>query len=70
MSRVGFLLAPVFQAREDRLVDPRHEPPALAVEVDPRYSPWGRFAGTNAFRAEDIPDTRRPGYDGLKEDSP
>jgi hypothetical protein len=25
---------------------------------------------TDRFRAEDIPDTRRPGYDGLKEDSP
>jgi len=76
---------PVFQARKGRLVDPRapghvgegesrplagpldllNERPQLAIlaaEVDPR--------GTKPFLAEDIPDTRRPGYDGLKEDLP
>jgi hypothetical protein len=34
----------------------------LAAGVDSRV--------TIVFRAEDIPDTRRPGYDGLKEDLP
>ena len=34
----------------------------LAAGVDSRV--------TNVFRAEDIPDTRRPGYDRLKEDLP
>jgi hypothetical protein len=34
----------------------------LAVEVDPR--------GTNVFLADDISDSRQPGYDGLKEDLP
>jgi hypothetical protein len=29
--------------------------------------PFGR---QESFRAENIPDTCRPGYDGLKEDSP
>jgi hypothetical protein len=33
----------------------------LAVEVDSR--------GTNVILAESIPDSRQPGYDGLKEDS-
>jgi hypothetical protein len=36
--------------------------PVLAVEVDPR--------GTNVFLADDIPDSRQPGYDGSKEDLP
>jgi len=34
----------------------------LAAEIDSRI--------TNVFRAEDIPDSGQPGYDGLTEDSP
>ena len=81
----GVLVVPVFQAGKGWLVDPttpghlgqceprrlagapdlvheRAKLAMLAVEADPR--------GTNVFLADDIPDSRQPGYDGLKEDLP
>jgi hypothetical protein len=36
----------------------------------PWFRAWAPFGCQERFQAENIPDTRRPGYDGLKEDSP
>jgi len=36
----------------------------------PWFRAWALFGCQERFRAENLPDNRRPGYDGLKEDSP
>jgi hypothetical protein len=55
VSCVGFLLRPFSRRERTGWSIPHDRLPSGCQE---------------RFRAEDIPDTRRPGYDGLKGDSP